>query len=354
MANPLAADLDHVLAHTLPTWEELRGHRLFITGGTGFIGTWLLETFLWANDKLDLGASAVVLTRKPEAFARKAPHLAGHPDIQLWEGDVRSFPYPAGSFRFLIHAATEASTTLNADDPLAMLEAIVRGTERALEFACRCGVEKFLFTSSGAVYGRQPAEVTHLSEGFGGAPDPTDPGSAYGEGKRLAEYLCVLAHQRFGLWTKIARCFAFLGPYLPLDAHFAAGNFLRDGMRGGPIRVQGDGTPYRSYLYAADLAIWLWTILTRGTAGRPYNVGCDRAATIRELAEVVGAQCRVPVRIARPPVPGEPPARYVPDVTRARQELGLQTWIPLEDAIARTVRWHNDKQYAPAPALVDV
>jgi len=347
MANALAVDLDHVLAHTTQTWEELRGQRLFLTGGTGFFGCWLLETFLWANDKLDLGASAVVLTRNPEAFAKKAPHLAGHPAVKLCAGDVRSFVFPAGSFRYLVHAATESSTTLNAVDSLAMLETIVRGTERTLEFARRSGVEKFLLTSSGAVYGPQPAELSRLPEGYHGAPDPADLGSAYGEGKRVAEHLCAVYHDRFGLQTKIARCFAFLGPYLPLDVHFAAGNFLRDGLRGGPIRVQGDGTPWRSYLYAVDLAIWLWSILSRGEPCRPYNVGGDQAVTIGELAQQVATHFGTQVITARAAVLGQPQQKYVPDVTRAKHELGLRAWITLADAIARTARWHRGAPSEP-------
>ncbi len=321
MTNPLADDLDHVLTHTQGLWEELRDGRLFLTGGTGFFGCWLLETFAHANDRLGLGAEAVVLTRDPAAFGRKAPHLAGRVDIRLQPGDVRDFAFPAGPFTHVIHAATEASVPLNNDAPLTMLDVILQGTRRTLDFARQCGAPKVLLTSSGAVYGRQPSDLTHTPEEYAGAPDPLDPRSAYGVGKRVAEHLGAVYHRQYGLPVKIARCFAFVGPYLPLDAHFAAGNFLRDGLRGGPVRVGGDGTPYRSYLYAADLAVWLWTLLFRGAPCRPYNVGGEEAVSIAELAHCVADHFGVGVQIARLPTPGRPAERYVPSTRRAREEL---------------------------------
>jgi nucleoside-diphosphate-sugar epimerase len=350
--NPLADDLDHVLAHTKGLWEEVRGQRVFMTGGTGFFGCWLLESFLWTNDKLGLNASASVLTRDGEAFRKKAPHLAAHPAVQLCEGDVRTFEFPAGTFSHVIHAATAASATLNDDDPVSMFDTIVLGTKRTLEFARQCGAPRFLLTSSGAIYGPQPWDLTHIPEEYTGAPDPAQASGTYGEGKRAAEMLCAAYARQHGVQSTIARCFAFAGPYLPLDAHFAAGNFIGDALRGGPIRVNGDGTPYRSYLYAADLAIWLWTILIRGEAMRPYNVGSASAVTIEELAHVVARSFTPPLAVAMScrTIAGTRAHRYVPAVSRAERELGLRQSVSLPDAIARTIRWHTSTGARPRVA----
>lgn len=337
-------DLRHVLDRTAGAWKELCGSRLFITGGTGFFGMWLLESLVWANENLDLDAQAVLLTRDPDAFARRAPHLVRHPAIRCLAGDVQSFVFPREAFSHVIHAATDASAQLNQQSPELMFDTVVAGTRRTLDFAVACQATKFLLTSSGAVYGVQPPELTQVPEEYAGAPDPLSPGSAYQEGKRAAELLCALYHQRHGLQTKIARCFAFVGPYLPLDLHFAAGNFLRDALAGRPIAIQGDGSPYRSYLYAADLAAWLWTILVRAPACRAYNVGSDEGFPLREVAQAVARLPSPPVEVhvAKPRDPSVAPSRYVPSIERARRELGLDVGVPLNDALRRTWQWHRD------------
>ena len=341
-ANSLARDLDEVISLGGDLWEGLRGARVFITGGTGFFGRWLLESFLWANARLRLGASAVVLTRRPRAVAANVPHLASHAAITLHEGDVRSFAFPEGAFSHVIHAATESSAQPTREDRLALFDGIVTGTRRALELGVHSGATRFLLTSSGAVYGRQPVDLVRVPEDFGGAPDPLGASAPYAEGKRAAETLCAL-YSSATLQPAIARGFAFVGPFLPLDGHFAVGNFIRDAMSGGPIRVTGDGTPWRSYLYAADLARWLWTILLRGTPERPYNVGSGDAITIRDLAHTVAQVMTPPVAVAigQSARAGAPAERYVPDVTRAEQELGLRASVLLADAIRRTVEWHK-------------
>lgn len=341
MENLLTEDLNHVLSHTEGLWEELRGQRIFITGGTGFFGCWLLESFAWANDKLGLNATAVVLTRNLEAFRKKVPRLASHHAIQFHTGDIRSFEFPTGSFPHIIHAATESSTKLNEGNPFLMFDTIVQGTRRTLEFARQCGLEKLLLISSGAVYGKQPSEITHIPEDYFGAPDTMTPRSTYGEGKRAAELLCMLYANQFKVEIKIVRCFAFVGSYLPLNANFAIGNFIRDGMRRGPITVKGDGTAYRSYLYAADLVIWLWTILFKGKSCFPYNVGSDQAVTIEELANLVAGQFepKPRIEIERNQLGGLAGERYIPSIERICLEFGLRPTIGLAEALRRTADW---------------
>jgi nucleoside-diphosphate-sugar epimerase len=342
-SHPLEGDLEDILEGTRALWDELRGARIFVTGGTGFVGCWLLDSFGWARQRLGLDTEMVVLTRDPGAFAQREPRLSSVPGLSFVAGDVRSFAFPPGKFSHVIHAAAAASARLNVESPLEMMETIIGGTRRTLEFAGHCGARVFLHTSSGGVYGRQPDEMTHIPEDYAGAPDPLDPWSVYGESKRAAELLCTVEAQRFGFQSKNARIFALLGPRLPLGIHYAIGNFIRDALQGGPIRIGGDGTPFRSYLYASDLMVWLWTILVRGAPGRAYNVGSGSGLSIadaaREVSEVFGGG--LAIEIAGRPMPGQRGRRYVPSVERARLELGLQPRVDLATGIRRTAEWNR-------------
>lgn len=341
-SNRLNADLEIILQHGASLWPSLRNARIFITGGTGFIGTWLLESFVWLNDHLDLGMQAVVLTRNADAFIARSPDIGRHPNISLHVGDVRDFTFPQGQFSIVIHGATDASAKLNAEEPIRMFDTIVNGTRRTLDFAIQARANNFLLLSSGAVYGEQPANLEQLSESDLIGPDCSSTHAAYAEGKRAAELLCTLYAKQYGMDTKIARCFAFVGPYLPTDNHFAIGNFIRNAMAGETIQVYGDGTPYRSYLYAADLTLWLWTILINGKSAFPYNVGSDSAISIGELAKLVDRTLGGNgVDIKGKPQLGMFPKRYIPSVKRAETELGLVQTTPLEQAIIKTAHWHG-------------
>lgn len=332
-------DLENAISGIHPHWDQLKNGRIFVTGATGFFGTWILESFFFANEKHQLNAQLVGLSRRPELFKKKWPHLFRANNITLLRGDVRDFEFPEGGFSHVIHGATTPSVTVPSNE---MFETIILGTRRTLQFAEQKKVKRFLFVSSGAVYGKQPVDLMQIPETFTGGPDIMNPVSIYGEGKRVGELLCAVAHHQKGIEVAIARCFAFVGPHLPLDAHFAIGNFIRDALRGLAIQVK-DGRPFRSYLYASDLVRWLWTILFLGKACRPYNVGSDQAIAVAELAQRVNSLLKGshanPSSAALEVGPRGFAPRYVPSTRRCQEELFLRQTIPLDLAIRKTADW---------------
>jgi nucleoside-diphosphate-sugar epimerase len=332
-------DLAHVLDGVGGRWERLRGQRLLLTGGTGFIGKWLLGTFLHANRTLGLGAKIVLLSRDVAAFQSQYPGLHDAAEIEWVQGDVRDFSLPDSQrCGFAVHAATDV---VASQSPSQTFDTCVRGTANVLAQMRHPAAQRLLLLSSGAVYGRTPQNLTAIPEDWYGAPDCLATASAYGEGKRASELLCTMAAAEHGITVPIARCFAFVGPHLPLNKHFAIGNFIAAAMSGQPLKIQGDGTPLRSYLYAADLALWLWVLLFEGESARAYNVGGAESVSIGVLAHRVVASLGAEslVQIAQAPKPGAPVQAYVPDVHRAATELGLLPHIGLDEAIQRTALW---------------
>ena len=339
-------DIQHVLEYTKPLWEQAKRKKIFLTGGTGFVGKWLLESFIFANNQLSLDAQITILSRNPEPFKVEYPSIANSACISFHKGDVRNFDFPKNNFDFIIHAATDTNAKFNIENPLLVTETIINGTNRVLDFARQCKTKRFLFLSSGAVYGRQPDNLPFISEDYNNSPSPSYPSSAYGISKKTAEMLCITHHKQYGIETTIARCFALVGPYLNLNIHFAIGNFIRDAIKNKTIIVNGDGTPLRSYLYAADLAIWLWTILFNGQPVNIYNVGSDNAISIADLAkkvaEISGNNCNV--KITKKSTQATERQRYIPSIDKARNELKLDCWIGLEEAIKRTMQFYTQKK----------
>ena len=315
--------------------------RLLVTGGTGFVGRSLLR-WLAASGGALADLRPTLLTRDPAAFRARHPALAAR--VELLQGDVRGFAVPAAGFTHVLHGATDTSPQAHAH-PEVIRETILEGTRQVLEAAARVGAGRLLFLSSGAVYGPQPEGLEQLPETYRGVLDPTDPGTSYGRAKLEAEALCE-AWTDPGRSASVARLFAFVGPDLPLDQHFAVGNFLRDALAGRPIEVKGDGTPVRSYLYQDDLAEWLWVLLRRGAPGRAYNVGSDEAVDIATLARLAAAVVHpgLEVRVARARADYAGRHRYVPSLQRVRAELGLEVKVGLEEALRRTALAHRGPQ----------
>lgn len=318
----------------------MRDARVFITGAGGFVGSWLLESLLYADRAHGLGVRVTALARDPAVFAERLPHLAAAPAVTFQRGDVRQAITVNGGFTHVLHCASAALPEENAAHPDDVVDLIETGTARVIEVARRFAGARFLQMSSGSVYGPQPPELERMPESHSGEASSAIPAERFGAAKRSAERL-VASAAGGGVHVVTARAFGLVGPRLPLNGQFAIGNFLRDAAAGRAIAVQGDGTPVRSWLHAADLAVWCWAILALGGTGTAYNVGSDDAHSIGEAARRVGALTEppLPVSVARTADPRIPRSRFVPDITRARTDLGLDVWIPLDDALRRTWDW---------------
>lgn len=339
-------DLEEVLEAARPAFESFAGQHIFITGGTGFLGGWLVESLAYAREALQLETKITVLVQP----GSNPFHYGLLPGVRLVEGDINCLTWSdlndrlrtlgvTADFDAVVHGAVLVSDGDKPASPLSVWESVVTGSRNVLDVARSSGSERVLLLSSGAVYGSTASGARKLAENCLTGPDALDPDMAYAEGKRAMESLAGIYLREYGLNTVLARCFSFIGPRLPIDSHLAAAQFTRDALAGGPIRVRGDGTPVRGYLYAADMAAWLWTILAKGRPGVAYNVGSESECSIMELATQIGRSADVPVEIVGSASRIGIGDYYVPDTSLARGDLELVERVPLDEAIERTLAW---------------
>lgn len=321
-------------------WLKLQNAHIFMTGGTGLFGRWWIAALLDANQRLGTNIQATILTRNPQQFLAKYATQTGAEVLHVLLGDVTNFAFPATKFTHVIHmATTSAHETFSGEDSLAKFHMLTQGTERVLQLTAQSGAKKVLFTSSGVAYGAYPQG--HVPESYQGAPNPLDAVSGLAQGKRAAEFLCSYYAEKFGFEATIARCFSFIGPGLPLDIHYAIGNFIHDALYAEKITVKGDGSPMRSFLYLGDLVHWLLALLVDGQHKKMYNVGSDQEISILALANrvknILAPQKKVVVLGDSQHAVGNVNRNwYVPNIDVAKQALQLNAWTSLEEAIKKT------------------
>ena len=315
------------------------GKRLLITGGTGFVGTCLLDQI--ESDAERWGGWKVA------SASRSGIQRSGVETLH-WDLSTDCLPESGGIYDVIIHAATPASAVLNAEQPTEMFWTNVNAMNTVLKFAERMGsVPTVVFTSSGAVYGETPTHLSHFPEGFNGAPQTLDVRSAYAEGKRVAEYLLTEATSRGVCRGVVLRLFAFSGVHLPRDRHFAVGNFVRDAVESGEVVVRSDGSATRSYLDGVDMARWILAAVDRGEPGFGYHIGSDVPISVGELAELVAVRALAALgREVRTRVLGtthhlDGVSRYVPEVTTTKKLLGVDQLVSLDDSIDQMLRAHE-------------
>jgi nucleoside-diphosphate-sugar epimerase len=340
----IESDLQQIADRALADLLRLKNAHIFLTGGTGYVGRWLLEGLSYANVVLGLGIKVTVLSRNPGNFVELYPHFGANPMVSWVTGDVRTFRFPEHDYSHIIHAATDV-VELNSE--IDTFDVIVSGTKRVLEFARLNSIPQVLLLSSGAVYGAIPATIHRVSENYTGAPLATDPKSAYGLGKLAAEWLGAAYSEDGRIACKTARLFTQVGPYLALDKRFVAGNFIQNALNKEPFLIKSDGTALRSYMYGSDLVVWLLRILCQGKVAYPYNVGSDDPVSITELANLTAKAAEISdpiITILGQPSSSRPQDCYIPDISRARNELGLEIVVKVEEAMAKTLGWFRHAQ----------
>lgn len=340
----ITSDLKFIYKSCEVDFKNFHNKTIFITGGTGFFGKCLLEALIYAQQCGNLNLSLIVLTRNSKKFLSDFEYFNSS-FIKFLNGDITNFDFPKEKIDYIFHMATEASVSLNLNSPFQMFNVITEGSKRILELGKIKNVKSILFTSSGAVYGNQPSDLIKINENFQGSPNIFNKDAAYGEGKRVSEMYANLYYENYGVNTKIARCFAFVGPHLPLNSHFAIGNFINNLLNNEDIEITGDGSPFRSYMYSSDLIIWLIKILLHAQPCDPINVGSDYFISISELAKTIVnlfPNSIKNINIAEIKT-NETIQRYVPSIEKAKNKLNLDVTVSLEDAIKKTVLYHQKK-----------
>lgn len=335
-------ELRYICEHAGNDCQQLREARIFLTGCTGFLGKWIVESLLWAGETLDLDLRLFVLTRSVAALREAMPHWSDHAALRLFEGDVLSWhPSSPLGITHMIHGANYCQTG-RQDWALRHMDTAICGTRRMLDLAAAEGCRNALLLSSGAVYGlsRRGGEPPYREQEDGPRAYLRE-ANVYAVCKYFAEMYAAVLGLQHGIRIPIARLFTFAGRHMPLQRRQALGSFLLDVRQGKDITVAGDGTAVRSYMHAADMVICLLALLLHGKHGTPYNVGSAEAVSIKALAEKVATASGggLAVRILGAPAPGNAPETYVPDVGALRA-LMQRNPAPrsLDDALAGLVR----------------
>ncbi|PLV64760.1 NAD-dependent epimerase/dehydratase family protein [Brachyspira pilosicoli] len=338
MINSIVAeDIDFIYSQLkiLTDIHKLNNSNIFITGGTGLFGKSILNTLIFLRKEINF--NIYILTRNKEKFLISYPQYNLN-FIKYIEGDIRTFNIQDNiNFDYIIHAATPASAKLEKENPDEMYSIILDGTKNIINLSKKLEIKKLLFTSSGAVYGKQYKHIDSFKENYEG-----DPITYYGKGKKISEELFIESN----INVSIARSFAVVGPYLDLNIHFAMGNFIRDVINGDDIIIEGDGRPIRTYLYMADLVLWLLVILLESENNSIYNVGSNIPISIFNLAEKV-VSCvnnyNGKIKVLTEVDESVDPHRYIPNNDKIKNELKLKENYSLEESIKRTIKFYLNK-----------
>ncbi|MDP3399241.1 MAG: NAD-dependent epimerase/dehydratase family protein [Bacteroidales bacterium] len=335
----LHKDCADATSRSLKILDELKNQKLLIVGGTGFIGSWIAELIAYLNDNYQFNTSLVILARNIDSFKEGKNHLASRKDFQYISQDIRNINELPRDISYIIHAAASPDNRNHVSNPLETISTITKGTDNLIDSAFKLPyLKKFQYLSSGQVYGKSKSRNGLITESDFGPLDCNKVTAIYPEAKRLAEATCCAYSSQYKLPIVIARPFSFIGPYQSLSKPWAINNFINDALNNTTIRIIGNGEPIRSYMYPADLAVWLLKILISGKINTAYNVGSPYGISLKDVSKIImniaQSNATIDIRFNNSDM-----SRYVPDTTLCEKDLGLQINYNIEDTIRRSIAW---------------
>lgn len=322
--------LEYVYLRIKNQLDALAGSKILLTGGTGFFGKWFLSVFDYYNNNNVEKINIFIPTRNPDIFLQQYSFF-NRPFFHFIKGDLIDFKLSI-NVDYIIHAAAEVQTSPTLLDSNKYLSDSTKITSNILSYAKDC--KSIVFTSSGAVYGDKYSTDIYPKE-F----DSLTPSTPYGQAKVNAEIDLINFADSNNLQYSIARCFSFIGPYLPLNANFALGNFINNGLSNKDIIVSGNGKPIRSFYFMGDLVVSIIKLLTLKYPSKIYNIGSDNKLDIQTLASHISSYFpKISYKVLQK-YDGQPIPMYVPNIELALKDNVIEDPLDFESSLALTLAW---------------
>ncbi len=302
--------------------------RILVTGGAGFLGSHLCERLL------EQGNDVVCIDNFFSGSKDNIRHLLDHPYFELIRHDVIHPLFV--EVDQIYHLACPASPIHYQENPIKTVKTNVMGTINMLGLAKRIKA-RILLASSSEVYG--DARVHPQKETYWGNVNPIGPRSCYDEGKRVAETLMMDYSRQNKVDIRIARIFNTYGPRMAADDGRVVSNFIVQALRGEGLTVYGDGRQTRSFCYVSDLIAGLVLLMNKEGFEGPVNLGNPGEFTVLELAKKVLALTGSRSPIVHKALPTDDPVRRCPDISLAREKLGWQPSVSLDEGLERTIEY---------------
>lgn len=310
------------------------GKRALVTGGAGFLGSWLCERLV------EEGCETICVDNLSSGVRNNVEHLLSNPRFKLLEHDITKSLKIEGSIDYVFHLASRASPVDFERYPIDIMLTNSLGTCNMLELARGRGA-RFLLASSSEVYG--DPQVHPQPEGYWGNANPVGPRSCYDESKRFSESLTVNFCRKYGLDVRVARIFNTYGPRMRPDDGRVISNFIVQALRNEPITVFGDGSQTRAFCYVSDMIDGLTKLmLADGLKEEIINLGAQNEVRIIEIAELIKKLVGSTSEIIFKPLPENDPKRRNPDIAKAKRLLGWVPTVALEDGLKNTIEYFSE------------